>query len=107
MNKQWCLGNRKKEFSMKKRRRYLLYLLPTVIVTGTIVFSILIGTGLLQKVSADPVSINPQKLSDLTAVTPIFPLMNQAVNMQTSPALPKCLQSNTPPRCFSPQQIRQ
>jgi subtilase family serine protease len=96
---------------MKKRRRYFLYLLPTGLVISAIVLSVLLGTGVLhptQKVGAAPIStVNPQKLSDLTAITPMHPLWNQAINMATSPALPKCLKSTALPLCYSPQQMRQ
>src|SRR5262249_10578945 len=96
---------KKREFSMKKQRRYFLYLPPTAMVIGAIVLSVLFGTGVLhppQKASADPASIDPQKLSDLTAVTPMHPLWKQAVNMAKSPTL-ACLKSSTLPRCFTPQ----
>src|SRR5579864_9083286 len=96
---------------MKKQGRFFLNLLPTTIVISAVVISILLGTGTLHanpKASAAPISgVNPQKLSDLTAITPMHPLWGQEVDIATTPALPKCLQSTALPRCFTPQQMRQ
>src|SRR5204862_5016863 len=97
--------------SMKKRRRYLLYLLPTAVVISAIVLAVLLGTGALQptpNAGAAPIKIkNIQKMSDLTAVRPMYPMWKQAVNMATTQALPACLTSAALPLCYSPQQMRQ
>jgi subtilase family serine protease len=96
---------------MKKRGRYFLYLLPATLVIGAVVLGVLFGTGALhptQKAGAEPVSgVNPEKLSDFAAITPMHPLWGQAVDMATPIALPKCLKSTAALLCFSPQQIRQ
>jgi subtilase family serine protease len=95
---------------MKERRRYLLYLLPTAIVTCTIVISVLLGTGVLQRAGAEPVNAESIKAkSGLHAMVPLHLLRDQAVEMTgaTTTVLPKCLKSTTLPVCYSPQQIRQ
>src|SRR5437764_3884951 len=98
-------------FFMKKRRGYILYLLPTAIVISAIVLGILLGNAILhpaQNVGAAPVNVKKlQKMSDLTAITPMHPMWDQMVNMATTQAMPACLNRAAAPVCYSPQQMRQ
>jgi subtilase family serine protease len=108
MNEQWRF--RKREFSMKNRGRYFFYLLPATLVMGAVVLGVLFGTGALhpdQKAgAASGATGDIQKISDLGSILPLRPVWKEAVNMTTSPALPKCLQSTALPLCYSPQQMR-
>ena len=96
---------------MKKQRRYFLYLLPTLVVIGTIVLGILLGTGALrptQNVGAAPMNAKKmQNMSELADILPMKPMWGQAVNMATAQAMPACLKSTAQPLCYSPQQMRQ
>ncbi len=96
---------------MKKPGRYFLYLLPATLVIGAVVLGVLLGTGALHPSQKADAASNAtgdiQKISDLGSILPLRPVWKEAVNMTTSPALPKCLESTALPLCYSPQQMRE
>ena len=51
------MPDKKGKRAMKKRGRYFLYLLPTTIVIGTIVLSVLFATGTLHPTQRDRKSV--------------------------------------------------
>src|SRR5947207_325761 len=103
--------DKKGKRAMKKRGRYLLYLLPTTIVIGAIVLSVLFATGTLhptQRVDAAPITVDDvHTMSRAHAIVPLRLLQEQAIDMKAETALPKCLNSTALPLCYSPLQIRQ
>jgi subtilase family serine protease len=90
---------------MGKQRRYLLYGATCLLGIGLVLLGALFGTTFwyAQKGGVHAAAVPVQGMIQ-ASVLPIKPMYKQAVKMGTSAK--SCLDSTTPPRCYSPQQLR-